>query len=198
LASSSSQRGGADVMVFPPSAVDILLVGVLSLLFTYIQLPGTAARYLEGAMDSRRNGNTALGSFLRTMVTIGMVMTLFVGTVIFLRFQSQIFDNMSVTVFLGMLMFTIIDNGFILTIQLAAFTYLNVRYQSLESMLTLEAGQVVLLTLLILPVTAGITWFWLRMAEWTARRYELVPTPQVTDKVVERHIDAATHRETIR
>jgi hypothetical protein len=199
LAASAQGNSASGVIVYPPGAFDILVVGLLSLMFPYIQLPGLAARYVESTLDSRRNGNTVLGVFMRNMIMFSVGIFVIIGATFLLSIEARLFNNISLTLVLGMFLLTVVDNGLVITGQLAAFTYVNARYVSFDTLLTIDVGQVLLIVLLILPVTVGITQFWLQMAERTAQRYELVPAEQTAPFVsVERLADASTPREAIR
>ncbi len=68
LAANSRMFSG-NVIVYPPNALDILIVGILSIVLTYTGLPGVCAVYIDNALDSRRNGNSWWGSFMRNTLT---------------------------------------------------------------------------------------------------------------------------------
>ncbi len=91
-------------------------------------------------------------------------------------------------------LFTLVDNGFVLTGSLAAYGYSFMGRQP-ENLASLNAELVLLIVTLMLPLSMALTWFWLKMAEWTAQRYQLVaakPAP------VERSSDAQPHLTSIR
>ncbi len=179
IANSTAARFPNSGFIDSPSPFDILVIGVLSVLLTFSLLPSLAAGSVDDMLDSPRYGNTWWGWFGRGAVSLIEFITamLLITVVLAVVFVTQQ-DGMTLLL-IGMFLWTAIDNGWTITGQLAASVYFFSPYQ--PPIILLDAGQVVLIVLLTLPFVVWRAWIRLKMAEWTAQRYQLVKTEKVSN-----------------
>jgi hypothetical protein len=155
-----------------PSALDIVLIGVMGLVLSMVHLPMAAAMSLDSALDSPHNGNTPIGAFMRGAVHIAVIIAL--GFAIFWTiFHVQwrlVPDEIILVGVVGLLAFwSLADNGAVMTGLLAIYYWI-----SIDSTPIALTGIVLAAFGATLVVYTLMTMLWLRMAQWTAWRYHLV------------------------
>jgi hypothetical protein len=166
-------RYSSSYSVFPPSAGDILMLGLLSVLLTFVGMPSMMALQLDNMLNAPRNGGLWWAALLRGVLFFCGGIVLFITLSMLIASLSRVTGNPLVSLMIGAAVLTSFDNGFIITGQLAVFAYtynLSVPTYFAE----LDAINTLLIVLLSLPLTVFSLWFWLGMAEWTAQRYHLV------------------------
>jgi len=169
---ANSARFNAITFV-PPSAVNILALGLLSIAMPYISALNSAALSLDNVLDSRRNGNSWWGAFMRGAVIISGTSEIFLCGVFSVTILGAVTRNPMLTLLIALWSLTILDNGFTVSGILAAYAYSYNRLP-MDSFSQLDFRHVLLLVVAALPFILVSAWFWLKMAEWTARRYGLV------------------------
>jgi hypothetical protein len=167
-------RFSNNIVVYPPVAFDILMLGLLSVLLTFVGMPSLMALQLDTNLNAPRYGGIWWVSLVRAILIFCGTIVLLVGAASLVVNSSRTSNNPLLSIMLGTALLTSFDNGLIVTAQLAAFTFVYGQ-RAPDLFMQLDGGSVLLIVLLSLPLTAFSTWFWLRMAEWSARRYHLVP-----------------------
>jgi hypothetical protein len=154
-----------------PTVLDILLLGVLTVLLTYLSIPRMIAGNLDTMLDFPRHGNTWGNWTLRGGVScLEFVVTLLVPLTIFsLMVVTQ--SDWRILLLVGMVLWTAIDNGLVITGQLALYA---LRGMGDNYFLPPNAGLVILVLGLALPIIAARTWWTLMLLERTAQRHQLV------------------------
>ncbi|MFN8375705.1 MAG: hypothetical protein U0694_22895 [Anaerolineae bacterium] len=156
-----------------PTLLDMLLLVGLSMLLTFSGLPIAVAGSLDDALELPRHGGNMLRWTLRravgflelatmALVVLGVMSALFVLT-----------QNGVVLLFAGLLIWTVFDNGFVLSALLATNLYLFANLTTTRNLLP-GTPEILLLVLLALPLMALRVAFRLYMARRTAQRYGLV------------------------
>ncbi|MFN8375706.1 MAG: hypothetical protein U0694_22900 [Anaerolineae bacterium] len=157
----------------PPSALNILVLGLLSILMPYVGALNSAALSLDNVLDSRRNGNSWWGAFMRGAVIISGTSVIFLCGVFSVTILGAVMRDSMLTLLIALWSLTVLDNGFTVSGLLAAYAYSYNRLP-MDSFSQLDFRHVLLLVVAALPFILLSAWFWLKMAEWTVRRYGLV------------------------
>ncbi|NWF71104.1 MAG: hypothetical protein HXY40_18630 [Chloroflexi bacterium] len=160
-----------------PSVFDLLVLVALSFVLTYAQAPLWAATNLDAQLDSQRHGNSWWGTFQRRLLLLGSVALLGFGLLVgmFVGLRGALASEWMLLV--AFLCLTALDGGFIISLQLPL--YIFVRFNTaFTPPVPLPSAQILLIGLLSLLLVALLTAFFLRMAQWTAGRYQLLPAPK--------------------
>lgn len=156
-----------------PSVWDILLLGVLSLILPFLALPGAVIGSIDDMLDFPRHGNTwwnwtlrGFVSALEGLITFGIIIILFITL-------TLMTSNVLVLLLVAVVLWTAVDNGLTVTGLLALYTFFNPGMAPIIALFD-NAGMVIMIILLSLPLVALRAWARLKLAERTGQRHGLV------------------------